>query len=157
MRNLLIVLVALTIVSCNSLKKSNDEKKDEVKTTENATAEIKAVEMNEIKGKTWYWVQTIYNNDTKLTPKDKSSFIIFNDEGKLAVKGDCNKGSSSYTINEKTIEIKPIMATKMYCGGESKEKDFFKNLMAAAIIFTKDGKLYIDLKADSGTMEFVSE
>jgi len=157
MRNLLIVLVALTIVSCNSLKKSNDEKKDEVKTAENTTAEIKAVDMNEIKGKTWYWVQTIYNNDTKVTPKEKSSFVIFNDEGKLAINGDCNKGSSSYTVNEKTIEIKPILSTKMYCGDESKENEFFKNLMAATVIFTKDGKLYIDLKADSGTMEFVSE
>jgi len=157
MRNLLIVLMALSLLSCNSLKKSNDEKKEEVKTTENTTDKIKAVKIDEIKGKTWYWVQTIYNNDTKLNPKEKSSFIVFKDEGKLLVNGDCNKASSSYIIDDKNIEIKPIMATKMYCGDESKEKDFFKNLMAAAAIFTKDGKLYIDLKADSGTMEFVSE
>lgn len=154
MRNLLIIFIVLLLASCHTTKKAAEDKNAK---TETVSSEINAVNMDQIKAKTWYWVQTIYNNDTKIVPKEKSSFIIFNEEGKLLVNGDCNKASSSYTIEDKMIEIKPIMSTKMYCGDESKEKDFFKNLMAATTIFTKDGKLYMDLKADTGTMEFVSE
>ena len=96
------------------------------------------------------------NNDTKVTPKENSSYIIFAKDSKLQIQSDCNKGSGTYTLKEKAFSVGPIMATKMACL-DSTEKEFFSNLSATTSIFMSNGFLYMDLKMDSGTMKFVEK
>jgi heat shock protein HslJ len=153
MKNLVIILIIFSLSSCNSLKNSKEENKQETKTTQ---TEMKIPTIEDLQNKTWVWVNTKLNDGTIVTPKENSLNIIFGKDNKLNISSDCNNGSSTFTLENKSLKISPIMATKKFCP-DSKERIFFKNLMAANSIFLKDGNLFIELKIDSGTMEFITK
>jgi hypothetical protein len=48
------------------------------------------------------------------------------------------------------------MSTMAACEPGSLEDEFVRNLTAATISFFKDGDLYLDLTADTGTMQFTT-
>lgn len=149
MKNVLIISMLVVLASCCPLKKNKEEAKaGTVKTTE-----IKTVTLEELEGKTWVWVETVMNNDTKVLPKGNSSYIVFAKDGRLNIQGDCNKGSGTYILDGKSFSVGPIMATKMACL-DSKEQEFFGNLNAAVTVFMSGDFLYMDLKMDTGTMKF---
>ena len=151
MKNILIISMLVILASCCPLKNNKETKTETVKTTE-----IKTVTIEDLQDKTWNWVETSMNNDTKVVPKENSSFIVFAKDGRLNIQGDCNSGSTEFKLENKAFSVGPIMSTKKACM-DSKEKDFFNNLMAATSIFMNDGFLYVDLKMDSGTMKFAEK
>ena len=80
----------------------------------------------------------------------------FKHDGKVNVKADCNQKGGTYSVSagEKTISIEITHSTMAFCPEGSLEDEFVKGLSAAAIYFIKDGYLFIDLKHDSGTIQF---
>ena len=153
MKNLIIIATILLLASCCPLKKDDNT---ETKTTKVSNSDMKTPALEDLQNKTWYWVNTKMNDGTTITPEENASNIIFGKENKINIQSDCNKGSSTFTLDGKSLNIAPIMATKMFCK-DSKEKQFFNNLMAANSVFLNNGKLFIELKMDSGTMEFIAK
>jgi len=153
MKTLLLLTISLLLFSCKTLKKDTTDDENKIKTE--ATS-MQKIELSKIEGKTFYWTNTKYSDGSIISPKEKSSYIIFAKGGKMKVQSDCNTGSSTFTIDNYDLKVSPILATKKGCF-ESTEKKFFSGLTDGTKIYTKDNKLYIDLKLDSGTMEFISE
>ncbi len=111
-----------------------------------------------IAGINWKWERTLYNNDQKAAPKDSSHYTItFNPDGTLNIRADCNRAGGTYSINERKIVIQVTHSTMAMCPPDSLEREFQKDMAAAAIYFFKDGYLYLDLKYDTGTMKFSRE
>jgi heat shock protein HslJ len=105
--------------------------------------------------KSWGWVKTTYNNNTMITPKIPSTFILtFTNKATFSASTDCNGAGGEYSINGTKITLTKMMSTMMYCEG-SQEQDFTKMLQEVnGYLFTSKGELILTLKNDSGSMIF---
>ena len=105
--------------------------------------------------KTWYWVKTVYNDDTVHTPAKPDVFsLTFGDDGNVNVTTDCNNVRGNYVVDENRIQFGQMMSTRMYCEG-SQEQLFSKMLDSiSSYFFTNRGQLVLEIKFDSGSMIF---
>lgn len=115
-----------------------------------------ATEQGSLTGTTWMWIG--FNDPTQSvaveTPVNYT--LVFNQDGTVNIKADCNNGSGSYSVEGNSLKIEVGAMTRAMCPPESRSDDYIKYLNSAAIYFFKDGLLYIDLMADGGTMTFAT-
>lgn len=114
----------------------------------------KVIQIKNILGKKLFWVQTLYNNDTKAVPSTKRAYIIFNEKEKLKIQSICNKGAGTYSLDEKSIQIQASMMTRIACKEGTTEYNYFQDLNASTIAFQIGNKIFFELKGHKGTMEF---
>jgi len=162
MRILWIILsfwLSFNVLSCKTkneaVQTENSTEKENLTEPDLAMGEVqKAVQIKNILGKKLFWVQTLYNNDTKAVPSTKRAYITFKEEGKLEIQSVCNKGAGTYNLKDKSIQIQAAMMTKIACKEATIEYNYFKDLNASDIAFRIGNKVFFDLKAHKGTMEF---
>jgi heat shock protein HslJ len=103
----------------------------------------------------WQWISFSDPMETFAVENPTSYRLSFNPDASLAITADCNnvmgfyQGESGLSLS---ISIGP--ATLAECGPGSRSDQFVRLLGGAAKYFFRDGKLYIDLMADGGTMAF---
>lgn len=103
---------------------------------------------------TWKWINTTYNNDTELVPKEVGVFTLTFTDGKFSATTDCNNMTGSYEVEENKITFGAIASTRMFCEG-SQEQDFSAMLgEIQSYFFTSKGELIFDLKFDTGSAVF---
>ncbi len=109
-----------------------------------------------ILGPVWHWVRTRYNDDKTLTPPaDIVGYTLqLNSDGTVHVRGDCNRGGGTFTANDKKLSITITYTTMAACPEGSLEGQFFRDLNRTGGFLIKNGRLFLDLKFDTGTMEF---
>ncbi len=104
--------------------------------------------------KSWNWVSTLYNDDTKIYPRSPKFTLTFKAPNTFSATTDCNAVGGQYVVKDKTIAFTNIFSTKMFCEG-SQENDFIKALgQVQGFHFTSKGELVLDLAYDSGSMIF---
>ena len=110
----------------------------------------------DIVGVVWKWQRSRYGNDTQSAPPDPARYTLqLLPDGTISLQADCNRVGGVYRLEDRQITIEITHSTMAACPPGSLEQDYLRDLSAAAIYFIKDGVLYLDLKYDSGTMEFV--
>ncbi len=111
-------------------------------------------EESSLTGTVWQLEQIRYNNDTQVVTDNPSSYTLeFIDGGQLSIRADCNQAMGSFTdASSLSIELGPT--TLAACGPESAASDYLQGLQSAGTYLFQDGKLFIDLQADVGTMQF---
>lgn len=108
-----------------------------------------------IAGPVWQWVQTLYNDDRKVSPVDSKNYTLqFREGGTINVKADCNMKGGTYSVEGNHLNIEITHSTMAACPDDSLGDEFARELSGAAIYFLQNGDLYLDLKYDSGTMKF---
>jgi heat shock protein HslJ len=113
------------------------------------------LDRQDVRGITWKWQQTLYNNDTRNVPLNPGSYILkLMPDGRVFVHADCNVGSGNYRLNNGQINIELTHTTMAACPEDSLQDEFIRDLTGAAIYFMKGDNLFLDLKYDSGTMKF---
>ena len=106
-------------------------------------------------GTSWAWNGSCYNNDTEVRPEESNHFKInFKTDGSVQLQADCNTVHGSYHADGKSISITLGPSTMMACGPKSLDHQFLKDLQGVATWFLKRGDLYLDIKSDTGTMDF---
>jgi heat shock protein HslJ len=105
--------------------------------------------------KTWDWVYTLYNDETKITPKATNKFTLtLRPDNTFSATTDCNGVGGKYVVTDSQIVFSEMMSTLMYCEG-SQEADFRKGLEnVQSFFFTSKGELVFNIKYDSGSMIF---
>jgi heat shock protein HslJ len=84
-----------------------------------------------IVGAVWQWVQTLYNNDTKIAPARPENYTVqFLGDGKLKVKADCNMKGGTYSTEGKKLSITITNSTMAACETGSLEDRFVRDLAA---------------------------
>ena len=103
----------------------------------------------------WSWIQTTYNNDTKLAPEKADSFTLtFTDDRTFSATTDCNTVGGEYALDDNQITLTNMFATEMFCE-DSQEQEFIKMLEEVeSYLFTTKGELVFDLRLDSGSSVF---
>lgn len=103
----------------------------------------------------WKWLLSRYSNDTEARPADPTRYRLrLEPDGTARARVDCNQAGGRYRIDGSVIAIELTHATLAACEPGSLDQAFRRDLGAAAIFFMRGGKLYFDLKYDTGTMEF---
>ncbi len=105
--------------------------------------------------KTWVWIDALYNDERRVTPKKAGVFTItFKADGTFSATTDCNGLSGKYAREQGSITFGPIASTLMYCEGS--QETVFSELIrdTSAFHFTSKGELIFDLKFDSGNVTF---
>lgn len=80
--------------------------------------------------------------------------VMFVGDGSLKVTADCNNAGGTYTGDGGALTVRLGPMTQAACPPGSRSDQFIRLLGSAARYFIKDGKLYIELFADAGTMAF---
>jgi len=121
-----------------------------------AACVVPPTEESELLDTVWQLQQIQYNNDTSTTVDSPQNYTVqFLGDGTVAVQADCNRGQGPFTTTEdRQITIGPLATTSAACGPDSIDGEFVQRLSDAAIYFLKDGDLFLDLRADAGTMQF---
>ena len=116
---------------------------------------VLSAEVRAILGADWRWLGTRYNNDTESRPADPARYTLrLQPDGTVRIRADCNGAGGVYRLQKSRIGIETTHSTLAACEPDSLERAFLRDLSAASGYFMKDGKLFLDLKYDSGTMEF---
>ena len=106
---------------------------------------------------TWEWQTTKFNDDTIKTPDLPANYTVkFNADGTLAIKADCNMVNGTYTVEGSVLTIVLGASTMAMCPPESLSEEFLKQLGEVGGFLMQDGKLYLTLKLDVGSMEFAA-
>ena len=105
-------------------------------------------------GFVWKWEGT-QTPVERIAPDDPTRYTLeFLPDTTVAAQIDCNRGHGKYTLDGQAITIGPLATTRMACPPGSLDAVFGKQLEAARHIFFRGDTLYMDLYADSGTMQF---
>jgi len=117
--------------------------------------ETNAAGEQKIIGPVWQWVTTRYNNDTVFTRSaDAAGYTLqMKQDGTIEIRGDCNRGGGSFTMNGRKLIIAITHTTRAACPEGSQEDLFIRDLNRTSGYSLKNGTLYLDLQYDSGTME----
>ena len=112
--------------------------------------------MRGIVGPVWRWVRTRYADDTGLArAADAAGYTLqLRPDGTIHVRGDCNVSGGSFTLKDSELSITITHSTRAACPEGSSEDAFIRDLNRTGRFLLKNGGLYLDLKLDSGTMEF---
>ncbi|MSR76372.1 MAG: META domain-containing protein [Candidatus Ryanbacteria bacterium] len=106
--------------------------------------------------KTWVWIETLYNDERVVKPKQPQAFTLeFLEFGRFGATTDCNQMAGNYTLGaDDAVVFDGAISTKRYCEG-SQEGEFAKLLENTSHYkFTSRGELILDFKSNGGTAIF---
>jgi heat shock protein HslJ len=104
---------------------------------------------------TWEWVSFTSPVEQITVDAPERYTIRFGREGRAAVRADCNRGSTGYSVSaDRRIALGPIVLTRMMCPPGSQDARFVNEIGRATSYFLKDGYLFLELPVDSGTLRF---
>jgi len=103
----------------------------------------------------WLWTRTEYSDDTVLrSPNPNAYTLAFMDDGRVAIRADCNTGSGSYTATDSSLTFGPAAITLAACPPGSQDAAFLRDL-TQVVTYVFDGpQLVLNMKLDTGNMIF---
>ena len=105
----------------------------------------------------WEWREFMGMDDSLLAPDDPAKYTLeFLEDGKLAVRADCNRATGTYTGDGASLELNAGAMTRAMCPPDSLSDRFVRDLGDVRSHVFRDGNLYLALMADAGIMEFVA-
>lgn len=116
-----------------------------------------AAEEPALVGPTWQWVSTTTPTEVISVVDPTRYTIVFNEDGTANITADCNSVGATYTADASALSITLGASTMVACPPDSQVNPFLAGIAGAALYFFEDGNLYIDMVADSGTMQFVAQ
>jgi heat shock protein HslJ len=143
------LVLALTLAACGG---GDDATTAAAADTESAA---EAGGTSNLTGVVWEWQGSSYSDDSSATPDDPSRYTIeFLDDGTASIKADCNQVQAQYTADGTSISITPGASTKVACPEDTLDFEFLLDLEGAATYAVDESSLRIDIKFDSGSMQF---
>jgi len=109
-----------------------------------------------LEGSTWRLVQIVYGDGTIRAAIDRSRYTIrFGTAGVLNVRFDCNRGRGSWkSTGPGNLEFGDLALTRAQCPTGSLYDDLARQWPNVRSYIFKDGRLFLALMADGGTLEF---
>lgn len=102
----------------------------------------------------WLWEGTTTPAE-EVTAADPANYrFALLPGGLVRAQADCNQARGTYTLEGNKLTIQVTALTRAACPPGSQAELFLTQLNSAAVYFVQDGKLFVDLVADGGTMRF---
>ncbi len=155
---LLLFILLFTVAACGgddeeSTEETGEETADLVQPTQPAAA----ITDDALTAQAWQWVSFMDQSAGEIPVTDPQNYTVdFQPDGTMQVKADCNNASGTYTADGSNMSIALGPTTRVACSPESNSEQFLSYLGGAALYSITNGRLQIELMADSGTMTFIS-
>jgi para-nitrobenzyl esterase len=109
-----------------------------------------------LEGSSWRLVQIVYSDGTLRAAIERSRYTIgFGTGGVLNVRFDCNRGRGSWKSSAPgSLEFGDLALTRAQCPTGSLYDDLVRQWPHVRSWLIKDGRLFLALVADGGTLEF---
>lgn len=109
-----------------------------------------------LEGSSWRLVQIAYGDGTLRAALDRSRYTIgFGTGGVLNVRFDCNRGRGGWkSSGPGNLEFGDLALTRAMCPMGSLYDDLVRQWPNVRSYLIKDGRLFLSLMADGGTLEF---
>jgi heat shock protein HslJ len=106
-------------------------------------------------GTPWQLVEIQSMNDEAFRPLEVEIYTLrFGEDGALAVRADCNRGSGSYERQGSSLEFGDIALTRAMCRPQSLANRFMRELGYVRSFVIEAGNLYLATQADGAILEF---
>jgi heat shock protein HslJ len=108
------------------------------------------------------WVlESIRYSAMNIVPVDEPFWIVFNDDGSLQMRVDCNDCGGSFTVGENnSIAFVQLACTEAFCGEDSKDRQFYDAIDAASRYEAGENNLriyFVSLENEDGALNFTRE
>lgn len=108
-------------------------------------------------GTVWTWQGTQMRDGAKIAPDAPERYTLeFRPGGQVAVRADCNRGTTSYLLNGPQLTFGPMALTKLACPPGSRDAEFVGNLAAVSGQQLQRYDLVLTLSDGSGSMRFTT-
>ena len=109
-----------------------------------------------LEGSSWRLVQIAMSDGVTRPAIDRSRYTIgFGRDGVLNVRFDCNRGRGSWASSGAgNLEFGPLALTRALCPVGSLHDELVRQWPYVRSYVLKDGRLFLSLMADGGTIEF---
>ena len=109
-----------------------------------------------LEGSSWRLVQISMSDGVTKPAIERSRYTIgFGENGVLNVRFDCNRGRGSWkSAGPNNLEFGPLALTRAMCPVGSLHDDLVRQWPYVRSYVVKDGRLFLSLMADGGTIEF---
>jgi para-nitrobenzyl esterase len=120
------------------------------------TADTPAASPASLEGTSWRLVQIVYGDGTLRAAIERSRYTIgFGTDGVLNVRFDCNRGRGTWESSAPGhLEFGELALTRAQCPTGSLYDDLVRQWPHVRSYLVKDGRLFLALMADGGTLEF---
>ena len=110
---------------------------------------------NSLSGTSWRLVKFQGPDERTFTPDDKSKYTItFGNDGRVRVRVDCNRGSSTWRVNAKgELQFGSWSRTSAKCGPGSLHDQIVNEGAAVRNFVIKDGHLFLSGMEGGGYYE----
>jgi para-nitrobenzyl esterase len=109
-----------------------------------------------LEGSSWRLVQISMSDGVTRPAIERSRYTVgFGAEGVLNVRFDCNRGRGSWkSAAPGNLEFGPLALTRALCPVGSLHDELVRQWPYVRSYLVKDGRLFLSLMADGGTIEF---
>jgi len=109
-----------------------------------------------LEGSSWRLVQIAMSDGVTRPAIERSRYTIgFGRQDVLNVRFDCNRGRGSWTSSGPgNLEFGPLALTRAMCPPGSLHDELVRQWPHVRSYLVKDGRLFLVLMADGGTIEF---
>ncbi len=116
--------------------------------------DLRSIDPRAVQGRIWQWGSTTNPLEKIEVTAPENFTLLLEPDGRARLRIDCNTGSRSFEIDAGKLTFGPIMSTRMACPPGSLDSVFSRDLQRVVSFFLNDGRLYLGLPHDSGTMQF---
>jgi heat shock protein HslJ len=109
-------------------------------------------------GTTWQWLRSEYGNDSVVAAANPARYtVVFQSDGTLAVRADCNQVSGIYVRSEASLSLQLGPSTLAACPTDSQADVFVRDLSVVDTYVFSGDNLVLNLRADGSTMTFEAQ
>jgi heat shock protein HslJ len=109
---------------------------------------------DQLVGPLWQWQRTQLGSAPVVAAAMPEHYtLLFQNDGRVNVRADCNRGGGSYEVNGGAIRFGAIALTRMGCPPGSQDGEFLRSLAQAAAYAIERGDLVLTL-SDGAAMRF---
>jgi heat shock protein HslJ len=107
-------------------------------------------------GTSWQLVKFRGGDGATLIADDKAKYTVaFEEDGRVAVRLDCNRGSGTWkSAQPNQLQFGPLALTRAMCLNMTLHDRIANDWTAVRSYVLKNGHLFLSLAADAGTYEF---
>lgn len=107
-------------------------------------------------GTSWQLVKFRGGDGATLIPDDKTKYTVaFKEDGRVAVRLDCNRGSGTWKSTQPNqLQFGPMALTRAMCLNMTLHDRIANDWAAVRSYVLKNGHLLLSLAANAGTYEF---
>jgi len=106
-------------------------------------------ERSPLAGPPWVLEAIVPSGEDRILVEEKSNYVIFQEDGTVEGRADCNTCQGDYTVEGDRLEV-GFACTRIYCGEASKGDEFQRGLLQAATFQVRGDRLTI--ATEEGTL-----